>query len=353
MGVVVRWFVWYWVVALAAVVVVSLSAGGLLVAYTVKRQGASAGSSLVGREGASARHGTPRRELIANAAETCATGYNGDALSTVQPYAKPRKVDIQLHPCAEFTELGCCSNVMAQEIGDGFDHLFNIGGSGGVPVDDERCIQHAKENYIAMKDYFCLFCNPRQIKYLACCKPEYAANGTCHDPATKTTTRDMMTLHGEAGCTGMKPDTIRVCKDFAKVLWGTPKAGDKAETNDGSKYDSCGMMMWVLGGSDSVAAENAWSEPGANPNEVLPWGDVDGRSGDDPVTPSQHWGRVEDFFHDVRPPLFDQFRVVVVDDDETGETCFNGYMVRGSGEMATVSLATSALLLLATVATMN
>ena len=75
--------------------------------------------------------------------------------------------------CGEFDELTCCSNVMAQEITDGFEHLMDIGGSGGVPVDDGRCLQYAKDKFVALKDYFCLFCNPRQIKsWVLFCNPD-------------------------------------------------------------------------------------------------------------------------------------------------------------------------------------
>ena len=83
-------------------------------------------------------------------------------LDTIHPYVKPRKPGAALHPCKEFSETSCCSNVGAQEIGDGFEHLMNIGGSGGVPVDDERCYLKAKAEHIALKDYFCLYCNPYQ-----------------------------------------------------------------------------------------------------------------------------------------------------------------------------------------------
>lgn len=175
------------------------------------------------------------------------------------------QIDIQLHPCGEFTENSCCSNVAAQEIGDGFEHLMNIGGSGGTPVDDERCFQHAKSTFLAMKDYFCLFCNPRHINYLGCCKPQYRHMGECKDPAGVVTSASELMW---SNCSGQAPDTIRVCDTFATELWGT----------DGSKYDSCGMMMWVPHDSDSVAPENAWSDPGYE-HGVTPWGDVDGRTG--------------------------------------------------------------------------
>ena len=67
----------------------------------------------------------------------------------------------------------------------------------------------------------------------------------------------------------------RICKRFANELWGK---------NNGQKYDSCGMMHWVT--FEDVGDENAWADKDGtakqqgNVNGVLPWGDVDGRSGE-------------------------------------------------------------------------
>lgn len=185
-----------------------------------------------------------------------------------------RKTMIPLHMCGEFDELTCCSNVMAQEITDGFEHLMDIGGSGGVPVDDGRCLQYAKDKFVALKDYFCLFCNPRQIKYLGCCNDGYKNGGDCKPLSGQTATdKQLMKRYGEDGCKEKKADTIRICRRFADELWG----------KDGSKYDSCGMMHWVTG--EDVSEENAWADKdggtaqAGNYNGILPWGDVDGRSG--------------------------------------------------------------------------
>ena len=51
-----------------------------------------------------------------------------------------------------------------------------------------------------------------------------------------------------------------------------------------------------------------------------------------------NWDSAAAFFHDIRPPLFDQFRVTIVA-DEDGH-CFNGYMTEGSGGMLTPSSST-------------
>ena len=222
------------------------------------------------------------RDLTSGQADTCVAGYEGGDISTVNPYKAPIVMDglRPLHYCGEFNGGSCCSNIMAQEITDGFEHLMNVGGTGGVPIDDERCLQYAKKTYVALKDYFCLFCNPRQIKYLGCCNPQYKIGGNCADPAKTATnpgatTKELMTVYGQGTCIGKASDTIRVCKTFAGKLWGT----------DGSKYDHCGMMTWVQHRDDRVADENAWSDKddqgvkNGNPAGFMPWGDVDGRSG--------------------------------------------------------------------------
>jgi hypothetical protein len=229
-------------------------------------------------------------------------GEPADGLDTIHPYKKPQKPGAALHPCPEFSQRSCCSNVGAQEIGDAFDHLMNIGGSGGVPINEERCLLIAKENHIALKDYMCMYCNPHQNKYMGCCDEISNDTTTCLSTLKKT---------GDVGCDANTVNTVRVCKSFADALWG----------DDGSKYDGCGMMMWV---ADPVATEDP-----ANPNNWLSWGALEGKHGDDPVTPSVTWsGQAKYFFRDVKPPLFDQFYVVIVDDDDT---CFNGYMLNNEG----------------------
>jgi hypothetical protein len=231
----------------------------------------------IDRYGSSTNRKSSGRDLVTDMGETCVLGYEGGDVSTVNPFPKPITVDPlrPLNYCGEFDSGSCCSNVMAQEITDGFVHLMNVGGTGGVPIDDERCLQYAKKTFIALKDYFCLMCNPRHIKYLGCCNAQYKQGGNCADPAGKAATADLMQVYGTGTCVGKASDTIRICKTFADKLWGV----------DGSKYDACGMMTWIQHDSDEVADANAWSDKDANgikngnPAGITPWGDVDGRTG--------------------------------------------------------------------------
>ena len=66
-------------------------------------------------------------------------------------------------------------------------------------------------------------------------------------------------------------------------------------------------------------------------------------AGDDPMTPSQAWANAGEFFHDIRAPLFDQFRVTIVEDSAGG--CFNGYLSQGAASMLYPSLFTNIILL--------
>ena len=216
------------------------------------------------------------RNLVTNMGDTCVLGYNGGDLSTVQPLPKPIVIDPlrPLNYCGEFDTGSCCTNIMAQEITDAFNHLMDVGGTGGVPIDQERCLQYAKKTYIALKDYFCLMCNPRHIKYLGCCNAPYKKGGNCMDPTGTATDDQLMKKQGEGTCNGKKSDTIRICKTFATKLWG----------DDGSKYDQCGMMIWNSHRDDVISDENAWADDkivggDGNPVGITPWGDVDGRNG--------------------------------------------------------------------------
>eukprot|EP00943_MAST-04B_sp_MAST-4B-sp1_P003346 g3346.t1 len=83
-------------------------------------------------------------------------------------------------------------------------------------------------------------------------------------------------------------------------------------------------------------------EDPANPNNWLSWGALEGKHGDDPVTPSVTWsGDYKQFFRDVKPPLFDQFYVIVVPDDDK---CFKGYVHNNVGATASHSASYSKLM---------
>ena len=260
-------------------------------------------------------------------ANQCVTGFDGGDLDTISPFpdGKSQKLALPLHPCGTYSDNSCCPNIGGQEIADAYDHLMNVGGTGGVPIDDERCFQDAKQKHIALKDYLCLYCNPKHLEYMGCCSNPSNDTSVCLDATPKK--------YGEVGCAA--PDavnTVRLCESYVTKLWG----------EDGSKYDSCGMMIWVLGPGDTNEDENA------NPNGILAWGAVDGRSGDDPVVPSVYWeGDAKQFLRDIKPPLLDQFMVHVVPD--SAGSCFKGDLVNGNDAGSVSAIAGLATMLLATI----
>ena len=61
------------------------------------------------------------------------------------------------------------------------------------------------------------------------------------------------------------------------------------------------------------------------------------------MTPSVTWSKdYKEFFRDVKPPLFDQFYVIVVDDDDT---CYKGYVLNNVGSPAPKLFSYSKLLI--------
>lgn len=117
-------------------------------------------------------------------------------------------------------------------------------------------------------------------------------------------------------CTKDNVNIIRVCESFATRAYLKNKASN-SYVAPGKKYDGCGSLIWI-GGNASPS----------NPNQITSWGDVDGTTGDDPVLPSVLWGDFQTFARDIKPPLFDQFTVVVVPDSGSGlpgaGNCFGG-----------------------------
>jgi hypothetical protein len=118
--------------------------------------------------------------------------------------------------------------------------------------------------------------------------------------------------NGEGTCNKDNVNVIRVCESFADAAYDKNKDTTKGniEVRPGKKYDECGNLIWI-GGDFSPK----------NPSEILTWGDVDGRSGDDPVIPSKLWPDFLTFGRDTKPPLFDEFVVIVVPDSTD---CFAG-----------------------------
>jgi len=82
------------------------------------------------------------------------------------------------------------------------------------------------------------------------------------------------------------PPTLKVCKEYAERLWGASL--DAAST----KFDSCGMTTYFRSGAQSSQI----------------------------VIPSLTWKTAYEFFAEVKPPLFEDYEIQIVEDNTD---CFN------------------------------
>lgn len=235
-------------------------------------------------------------------------GTAGDGLATIQAIPKPSTPMFQLRPCKQFTKRSCCTNAGAGEIGAWWEHSNNVGGTGGVPTDDGRCFTRARTIHKELQEYFCLFCNPDHLDFMSCCSK--VSNDTKSCAGTETNYKAGST------CNEHSVNMIRLCESFVDRLWG----------KDGSKYDSCGMLVMVGGADDG--SEFGHPIAGSNPNGIKPWADIVSSTPDDPITPSYFWeDDFANFARDVKPPLFDEFFIKVVPDAEGH--CYMGSCSRG------------------------
>jgi hypothetical protein len=246
----------------------------------------------------------------------CVGGFNGDGLGTAHGWLSTPIIPEQpLFPCPQFNdgEGACCNNVLANEIGMSYDHMFDVGGSGKGTPRSQECLFKARAKYKELNEYFCMACNPKQLGFMSCC-----------DKLSSNTTQCLgnQTLYGNMKpngqmCSARDVNTIRICKDYADAAWDKQRNPiDGSTFRPGEMYDQCGMLIWA----PDQEADAPAKEPGA-PN-VLPWGDVAGSSGDDPVVPSATWTSFAAYSRDIKPPLFDEFNVLIVPDAEGG--CFAG-----------------------------
>ena len=108
------------------------------------------------------------------------------------------------------------------------------------------------------------------------------------------------------------PKEIRLCKTFAKNLYGAELDGPTF------LFDKCGLLV---SGDYSDAATHAFGDGSTTV-----------------VIPSEHpeWQTAEGFFNDpaLKPPLFSDYKIVLVDD---GPDCFNQGMKLGFEILAAIS----------------
>ena len=110
-----------------------------------------------------------------------------------------------------------------------------------------RCLQYVNEEHFALREFFCITCDPDQHKYMSMTDPD----GDSASVFAGDYNRDNW---GE----------IRICKHFAQRMW-------QSGSNDGKEYDMCGFSIFT------------------DDHGVMPYGDVNPATGDDPILPSKYW----------------------------------------------------------------
>ena len=110
-----------------------------------------------------------------------------------------------------------------------------------------RCLQYVNEEHFALREFFCITCDPDQHKYMSMTD----GDGDSASVFAGDFERDNW---GE----------IRICKHFAERMW-------QSGSNDGKEYDMCGFSIFT------------------DDNGVVPYGDVNPATGDDPILPSKYW----------------------------------------------------------------
>lgn len=183
-----------------------------------------------------------------------------------------------------------------------------------------RCLQYVNEEHFALREFFCIACDPDQHKYMSMSDPD--------DPDDP-----------DDGYWG----EIRICKSFAERVW----------RNDGKEYDRCGFMIFT----DDPEADDGHGGAGwpDSKRNIVPYGDVAPDTADDPILPSKFWQdedwrgtAVEQFFNNIKPGMLDNFDFRVIDDTGANSELVKQHCFHGSGGAA-LTLPRMAALAVATV----
>jgi len=206
---------------------------------------------------------------------------------------EPRPPHYKLPMCKMYNENSCCAPIHDAETQWAYETLIDVA---------DRCLQYVNEEHFALREFFCITCDPDQHKYMSMTDPD----GGSASVFAGDYNRDNW---GE----------IRICKHFAQRMW-------QSGSNDGKEYDMCGFSIFT------------------DDNGVVPYGDVNPATGDDPILPSKYWtdnAKSEDgasrtvggvfgvdrglayeaFMNTIKPGMLDNFQFRVVD---SRENCFKG-----------------------------
>lgn len=185
-----------------------------------------------------------------------------------EEYEESSTPTFKLPMCKMYTSKACCRPIQDAETQWAFSTLVDVA---------DRCIQNINKHHFPLREFFCIPCDPDQSKYLFVSKDENTTENS---------------------------GKVKICKSFLDEMW--PVGEDGSIDSEKFKYDDCGFTIFT------------------NDEGVVPYGDVDGTTGDDPIIPSLFWNSsVEAFINDIKPAFLDGFDFEVIDDSEADhDDCF-------------------------------
>lgn len=187
---------------------------------------------------------------------------NGEGASCFALEGPPQQPTYKLPMCKMYNENACCAPIHDAETQWAYETLVNVA---------DRCLQYVNEEHFALREFFCIACDPEQHNYMS-----------MSDPGNDD-------YWGE----------IRICQSFANRVW----------KQNGEDYDRCGFMIFT----DDPEAEDGHGGAGwpDSKRNIVPYGDVAPDTADDPVLPSKFWvdedwrgAAVEQFFNNIKPGTY-------------------------------------------------
>lgn len=188
---------------------------------------------------------------------------------------KPEQPTYKLPMCKMYNEKSCCAPIHDAETQWAYETLVDVA---------DRCLQYVNEEHFALREFFCIVCDSEQSRYTS----------MVADPGDALTDANLQgTLSQEV------VGEIRICKSFADRVW----------FNAGDDYDRCGFIIYTD------------ADPVSGDTKIVPFGDVNPATGDDPILPSKYWKfntdkgtAIEQFFNEIKPGMLDKFQFRVIDD---------------------------------------
>lgn len=125
------------------------------------------------------------RLRVAAVRRACITVSPAPVMSSAQPRFK-------LAMCTGYNSDACCLPIHQSEIQDSYTHLVDVA---------HRCIETLSQEYPALRQYFCMYCNPNMLSYFSCCHDWEWEKLDGHDNRVRARARLHVTVSPPPCCT--------------------------------------------------------------------------------------------------------------------------------------------------------